>query len=55
MNRTFIVGDCAQDDFGQWTTDEVTGEQGCIDGEHALGHGTTMSVLGNPDYSRAAG
>ena len=32
MNRTFIVEDCAEDDFGQWGTDEVTGEQGHIDG-----------------------
>ena len=31
MNRTFIVEDCAEDDFGQWAIDEVTGEQGYID------------------------
>ena len=31
MNRTFIVEDCAEDDFGQRTTDEVTGEQRHID------------------------
>ena len=28
MNRTFIVEDYAQDEFGQWATDEVTGEHG---------------------------
>ena len=33
MNRTFIVEDCAEDDFGQWATDEATGEQGYIDDE----------------------
>ena len=26
MNRTFIVEDYAEDDFGQWVKDEVTGE-----------------------------
>ena len=31
MNRTFIVEDCAEDEFGHWATDEVTGEQGHID------------------------
>ena len=33
MNRTFIVEDCAADDFGRWATDEVTSEQGYIDDE----------------------
>ena len=27
MNRTFIAEDYAEDDFGQWAKDEVTGEQ----------------------------
>ena len=31
MNRTFIVEDCSEDDFGQWATDEVTGEQRYVD------------------------
>ena len=35
MNRTFIVENCAEDDFGQWATDEVTGEQGYIDNERS--------------------
>ena len=35
MNRTFIVEDCAEDDFGQWATDEVTGEHGYIDDERS--------------------
>ena len=35
MNRTFIVEDCAEDDFEQWDTDEVTGEQGYIDDERS--------------------
>ena len=33
MNRTFIVEDYADDDFGQWDIDEVTGEQGYVDNE----------------------
>ena len=35
MNRTFIVEDCAEDDFGLWATDEVTSEQGYIDDERS--------------------
>ena len=35
MNRTFIVEDCAEDDFGHWATDEVTGEQGYIDDDRS--------------------
>ena len=35
MNRTFIVEDYAEDDFGQWAKDEVTGEQGYIDDERS--------------------
>ena len=54
MNRTFIVEDYAEDDFGQWTKDEETGEQGCIVRDHVSGHGTTLSVPGGPEHSRAA-
>ena len=50
MNRTFVVEDSAEDEFGQWAKDEVTGEQGSIDD----GHGTTLSVPCSPDHSRAA-
>ena len=32
-NRTFIVENYAEDEFGQWAIDEVTGEQGHIDDE----------------------
>ena len=35
MDRTFVVEDFAEDDFGQWATDEVTGEQGYIDDERS--------------------
>ena len=35
MNRTFIVEDYAEDDFGQRARDEVTGEQGYIDDERS--------------------
>ena len=30
-NRTFIAENFAEDEFGRWATDEVTGEQGYID------------------------
>ena len=35
MNRTFIVENYAEDDLGQWAKDEVTGEQGYVDGERS--------------------
>ena len=35
MNRTFIVEDFAEDDFGQWAKDEVTGEQDYVDDERS--------------------
>ena len=35
MNRTFIVENYAEDDFGQWATDEVSDEQGHIDDERS--------------------
>ena len=35
MSRTFIVENYGEDDFGQWATDEVTGEQGYIDDERS--------------------
>ena len=34
-NRTFVVENYPEDVYGQWTTDEVTGEQGCIDDERS--------------------
>ena len=34
-NRTFIVENFAEDEFGQWAIDEVTGEQGYIDDERS--------------------
>ena len=45
MNRTFIVEDYAEDDFGQWAKDEVTGE---LMKDRVSGHGTTLSVPGSP-------
>ena len=55
MNTTFIVEDYAENVFGQWATDEATGEQGHIDDEnHVSGRGTALSVLGSVDHSRAA-
>ena len=55
MNRTFIVEEYAEDDFGQWAKDEVTGEQGFIDDERScFGHGTTTSTSGSPESSRIA-
>ena len=35
MNRTFIVEDYAEDEFGQWAKDEVTGEQSYRDDERS--------------------
>ena len=35
MNRTFIVEDYAEDEFGPWAKDEVTGEQGYDDDERS--------------------
>ena len=35
VSRTFIVEDYAEDDFGQWAKDEVTGEQGYVDDERS--------------------
>ena len=32
-SRTFIVENCAEDEYGHWAIDEVTGEQGYIDDE----------------------
>ena len=34
-SRTFIVEDFIEDEFGQWATDEVTGEQGYVDDERS--------------------
>ena len=34
-SRTFIVEDYAEDEYGQWVTDEVTGEQGYMDDERS--------------------
>ena len=46
MNRTFFVDDHAEDEFGHWAKDEVTGEQGYVDDERC--------VLGSPDHSSVA-
>ena len=35
IDRTFIVVDCIEDEFGQWATDEVNGEQGYVDDERS--------------------
>ena len=54
-NRTFIVGDCVEDDFRQWATDEVTGEQGYIDDEQScFCTWDYIHLPGSPDHSRAA-
>ena len=34
-NRTFIVEDDPEDEYGQWASDEATGEQGHIDDERS--------------------
>ena len=50
-SRTFTVENYAEDEFGQWASDEVTGGQRYIDDERScfFGHGTTTSILGSPD------
>ena len=56
MNRTFIVEDHAEDEFGQRAQNEVTGEQGSLTmRDHVSGPGTTLSVPGSPDQSRPPG
>ena len=35
MNRTFIVEDFTEDEFGPWAKDEVTGEQSYVDDERS--------------------
>ena len=58
-NRTLIVEDYAEDEFGQWAIDEVTGEQGYIDDERSFfGHGKTrvclavQTILGPPSKEK---
>ena len=45
-NRTFIVDNFSEDEFGQWTTDEVIGEQGYVDDE-----GLCSWTLDNHEYA----
>ena len=45
-NRTFIVENYAEDDFGQWAMDQVTGEQGYIDDERSC-----FWTLDNNEYT----
>ena len=35
-NRTFIVENYAEHEFGRWATDDVTGEQGYVDDERSF-------------------
>ena len=35
MSKTFIVEDFIEDEFGEWATDEVLGEQGYVDDERS--------------------
>ena len=35
MNRTFVAEVYAEDDFGHWAMDEITGEQGYVDDERS--------------------
>ena len=53
MNRTFIVEECAEVEFGQWAMDEVTSERAYIDDERSC-FCTTTSILGSPDRSQVA-
>ena len=42
MSRTFIVEDCAEEDFGQWAKDKLTGEQGYTMKDNVSVHGATL-------------
>ena len=35
LQFVFTVEDGSEEEFGQWTTDELTGEQGYFDDEHS--------------------
>ena len=52
MNRTIIVEDYAEDEFGQWAKDEVTCEQGYVDDERSCFW--TWDDTECPDQTRAA-
>ena len=54
MKRTFIVEDCAGDDFGQWANDDVASKATLMMRDHVCERGTTLSVPGCPDHSRAS-
>ena len=51
IDRTFIVEDFIEDEFGHSAIDEVTAEQGyVVMKDHVFGHGTTTSMLVNRDH-----
>ena len=49
--------DCAEDDFGEWATDEVTSEQGYIDDERSffLGMGRQRVCLAVQTFRGSSG
>ena len=53
MNRAFIVDDFAEDEFGQ-RAEDWRARLTLLMKDHVSGHGTTLSVPGSPDHSRAA-
>ena len=53
-NRTFIVENYAEDEYGQWATDEATGEQGYIDDERSSFCTWDDNELGSPESFRIA-
>ena len=55
-NRTFIVKNFAEDEFGQWAIDEVTGEQGYTDDERSCFRrwDDNERTLGSPDRLKVA-
>ena len=53
MNRTFIVEECADVEFGQWAMDVVSSEKAFFDDERSC-FWTTTSILGSPGRSQVA-
>ena len=48
MNRTILVEEYAEDEFGQWAKDEVTNEQGYVDD----GKSHFQTIQGPPDEEK---
>ena len=55
VQRTFIVEEYAEDNFGQWPRMKwLASKAALMMKDHVSGHGTTLRVSGSPDHTRAA-